>query len=96
VKTLVWGSMLALLLKRYVAFGTGLIHRVMISTQKVARCSNNWIEDVLNAMLKPKKLLEELRTVTAFLAVHGKRAHLKRDRKTLLLSLGLEIYPVIE
>ncbi len=96
VQTLVWGSMLALLLKRYVAFGTGLLHQVLISTQKVARCSGEWLKELLAAMLEPRTLGRVLRTTTQYLAVHGRRAHLKRDRNTLLLSLGLGIYPVID
>jgi len=96
IKTLVWGSMLALLMKRYIAFGSGLLHRVLISTQKVARCSLLWMNDLIHALLRPATLQESLMRISEYLAVHGQRAHPKRDRQTLLLELGLGIYPVLD
>lgn len=96
VRTLVWGSMLALLMKRYIAFGTGLLCRVMISTQKVARSSPIWMNNLLHALLEPRELNKTLRQVIDYLAIHAQRAHLKRDQQTLLLGLGLGIYPVLD
>ena len=96
VHSLVWGSLLTLLLKRYVAFSTGLLHQVMISTQKVARCGSSWMIDVTKAILAPKTLLKTLEQTTGFLAIHGRRANLKRDLATPLFALGLGIYPVVE
>ena len=95
VLSLVWGSMLTLLLKRYTAYTTGLLHNVVISTLKVARCGTNWLSDLISALLSPITLHKTLNEITEYLAVHGARAHLKRDRETLLLRLELAIYPVI-
>lgn len=96
IRTLVWGSMLSLLMKRYIAFGSGLIHRVFISTQKVARCSQLWMEKLICALLRPKTLSKSLSEILKYLSVHGRRAHPKRDKETLLLELGLKIYPVLD
>lgn len=96
VKTLVWGSMLVLLMKRYIAFGTGLLKQILISTQKVARCSLLWMNELVRALLEPETLEKTLRQVTEYLAIHGQRAHSKRDKQTLLLQLGLGLYPVLD
>lgn len=92
VQTLVWGSMLAVLLKRSVAFSAGLIAGVCISTQKVARCSLLWMQNLLEALLNPAVLEDFLSTTVAFLAEHARRANLERDKETSLFSMGLDIY----
>ena len=96
VQTLVWSSMLALLLKRYVAFGAGLLHQVLISTHKVARCSCNWLSQLITTLLKQEDTEQIMQETTEFLANHAKRANLKRDKKTLLLSMGFGIYPIVD
>lgn len=96
VLTLVWSSMLTLLLKRYVAFSTALMQGILISTQKIARCSQSWLSNLLTALLTSEGLDDILREIQAFFTIHGKRAHPERDQKTMLLSLGLSIYPVVD
>ncbi|NRB25813.1 transposase [Shewanella sp.] len=88
-ESLVWASMLSLLLKRFIARASGLIHQVAISTQKVARCANDWLPDILKALLSGReyRIKKTLRKWCRYLSEYACRAHPKRDNQTLFVQL---------
>lgn len=88
-ESLVWASMLTLLLKRFIAKVSGKIHNVMISTQKVARCANDWLPDILKALRSGReyRIKNQLRKWCRYLSEYACRAHSKRDNETLFVQL---------
>ena len=81
--------MLTLLLKRFIAKVSGEIHKVMISTQKVARCANDWLPDILKALRSGReyRIKNQLRKWCRYLSEYACRSHLKRDNETLFVQL---------
>ena len=88
-ESLVWASMLTLLLKRFIAKVSGEIHKVMISTQKVARCANDWLPDILKALRSGReyRIKNQLRKWCRYLSEYACRSHPKRDNETLFVQL---------
>ncbi|NRD71696.1 IS4 family transposase [Shewanella sp. VB17] len=88
-ESLVWASMLTLLLKRFIAKVSGEIHKVMISTQKVARCANDWLPDILKALRSEReyRIKNQLRKWCRYLSEYACRSQPKRDNETLFVQL---------
>ena len=88
-ESLVWASMLTLLLKRFMAWSCGQLHCVLISSQKVARCADSWLSEVLTALSSgnAQYLRLALKKWCSYLARYASRAHPKRDKKTLYVQL---------
>lgn len=88
-ESLVWASMLTLLLKRFIARASGLLHQVMISPQKVVRCAKDWLPELLKALISgcEYRIKKALRKWCRYLSEYARRAHPKRDDQTLFLQL---------
>jgi hypothetical protein len=91
---LIWGSILASVVKRYITHATELITRVELSTQRAASSALHYLHDIVRALTLPS--METLETLVcaitsamAFLTTNAKRAHPKRDRIKGRLRFGL-------
>jgi hypothetical protein len=87
---LIWASLLAATLKRFVAHAAEHILGVELSTQRVAVCARHFFDDIIRALGRrarslPRKIAEAL----DFLAENARRAHPKRDRLNGRLAAGL-------
>jgi hypothetical protein len=88
---LIWASICAALLKRFLAHATERVFRVAISTRNVAMCVRGVLFELISALMySSRKLKGRLETALAFLAGNAKRSHPKRDRDKGRAKLGLE------
>lgn len=88
---LIWASLLAATLKRFLAHAAEHVLAVEISTQRVAASARLFFDEVLAALLgAPSALPGLLDRVFTYFAENTRRAHPKRDRKIGRLSAGLE------
>ena len=55
VQTLVWSSLLTLLLKRFIALGAQRCAKCLISTHNAVRSSATWVSPLLGALLAGKR-----------------------------------------
>jgi hypothetical protein len=92
VEGLIWASLAAATVKRYLAHVTQLLTRVEISTRKVAMCAVHVLLEVFVALVRksPYRLLLARRRAINYLSAHAQRAHPKRDRISGRLALGLQ------
>lgn len=91
VEGLIWGSLCAATLKRYLAHVTQKVYRKAISTRKVAKSGYYFMMEMLRVMIfKPHKFKQVLTKIIRFLAGNAKRDSLKQDRKDGRSKLGLE------
>ena len=88
---LIWASLAAAILKRFLAHATQKARRCAISTRKVAMCARVFLRQLLAALTHPQQLREMLATVVDFLDHNARRADVKRDRRRGRLSVGLEL-----
>jgi hypothetical protein len=87
---LIWASILAATVKRFVAHAAEHISGVEISTQRVAASARHFLDDVLSALRTGCRLLARcLREVIGYLRDNARRAHPERDRRTGRLATGL-------
>jgi len=87
---LIWASICAALLKRFLAHATERLYRVAVSTRNVAMCICGLLCEIFNALIRARrKLKETLETVLTFLAVNAKRSHPKRECVKGRAKLGL-------
>lgn len=87
---LIWASLLAAILKRFIAHAAEHVLQVEISTQRVAAVARHFLDDVLKCLQSGGRHLPGvLREIFAFLGENAQRAHPKRDRKRGRLSTGL-------
>jgi len=78
---LIWASLAAAIVKRFVAHAAQAVGAVAISTQRVATCAKLFICDLLKALgQSAHKLAAAISTAIDFLLVNAKRAHPERDR----------------
>jgi hypothetical protein len=87
VEGLIWGSLCAALLKRYIAH----VSQKAISTQKVDKCSCYFMMKLMKTLIyRPEKLMAALRSIIKFLADNAKRDSTKQDRINGRCKLGLK------
>jgi hypothetical protein len=86
---LIWASLAAAILKRFIAHATQLASAEPISTRKVAMCARLFLRKVLMTLMRPRRLRATLRTAVGFLGTQARRAHPRRDRKKGRQSAGL-------
>jgi len=93
-KGLIWASLCAALLKRFLAHATQRITLGLpVSTRRVAMCARLVIDAIFHALLAGGRgLRRAIRIAVEFLASHGLRAHPKRDRVKGRLHAGLALY----
>lgn len=86
---LIWASLCAAVLKRFLAHAAQLVGRVPISTRRAAMCARHLLDDLVAALLNGCSLLEPLRRGLDYLLANARRAHPNRDRRTGRLRAGL-------
>ena len=96
VEGLIWSTIIAAMMKRFLAHATQLIVGVETSTRKAAMCIPNVLSQVVKALIRGSEpaIRKAFGKVVEYLAGNAKRAHPKRDRKTGRSQLGLE--PIME
>lgn len=91
VEGLIWGSLMAATLKRYLACCTQALFQVEISTRKVAMCAIHVLAQVVKALAcgQKKGLAEAIARAVNYFKDNARRAHPKRDRLKGRLKIGL-------
>jgi len=87
---LIWASLAAALLKRFVAHVTELVVRdVEISTRNAAMAFRYKATDLFRALLHAHRVAHRFRDLVRYLADNAQRAHPNRDRRQGRLATGL-------
>ena len=86
---LIWASLCAAVLKRFLAHAAQLVGGVAMSTRRVAMCARHVLGDILGAIYVGNGLLEALRRALDYLLANARRANPERDRRTGRLRTGL-------
>jgi len=94
---LIWASLCAACLKRFLAHAAQLVGGVPISTRRVAMCARHILGPLFAALLlAPRRLLAVLEDALRFLLANARRAHPKRDRESGRLRAGLAVVGVLK
>lgn len=88
---LIWASLCAAVLKRFLAHAAQLVGGKPMSTRRVAMCSGHIIDEIAAALIACVSIAAAFRDGIAFLLANARRANPKRDRKTGRLRAGLRI-----
>lgn len=86
---LIWASLCAAVLKRFLAHAAQLISGKPISTRRVAMCSGHIIDAIAMALLACVSIAAAFRDGMAFLGANARRSNPRRDRKTGRLRADL-------
>lgn len=79
---LIWASLCAAVLKRFLAHAAQRVGGVAMSTRRVAMCARHVIDDLAAALLAGAALLPALRRGLGYLLANARRANPQRDRAT--------------
>ena len=92
---LIWASLCAAVLKRFLAHAAPRVGGTAISTRRVAMCAPHILGALVAAVLLGVGLRRTLHRALAYLLANARRAHPDRDRRTgrLRASLGLAASP---
>lgn len=95
---LIWASLCAAVLKRFLAHATQIVGGVPMSTRRVAMCARHVIGPLFAALLcgNPRRLAAELNRALQYFLDNARRAHPVRDQKTGRLQAGLAIVEVLK
>jgi hypothetical protein len=88
---LIWASLCAAVLKRFLAHAAQIVGGKPISTRRVAMCAGHIIDELVSALLASVSIAAALRDGLAFLLTNAQRSNPKRDRKTGRLRSGLVV-----
>lgn len=90
---LMWASLCAAFLKRYLAHaGQCVLGGVAISTRRVAMCAHNLFGDLCRSLLQGARgLAAVLRNAFTFFAHNARRTNRRRERASGRLALGLRL-----
>ena len=92
---LIWASVCAAILKRYCAHMAQRFAHLPISTQRVAKCIQHVLRDIIHALMHcPIELNKVITLALEYLSKNAQRAHPKRDALSGRSKLGL--VPVYE
>jgi len=86
---LIWASLCAAVLKRFLAHAAQLISGKPISTRRVAMCAGHIIDAIAVTLLACVSIAAPFRDGMAFLGANARRSNPARDRKTGRLRAGL-------
>jgi hypothetical protein len=86
---LIWASLCAAVLKRFLAHAAQLVGGKPISTRRVAMCAGHVIDELVAALLACASIAAAFRDGMAFLLANARRANPKRDHKVGRLRSGL-------
>ena len=88
---LIWASLCAAVLKRFLAHAAQIVGGKQISTRRVAMCAGHIIDELVAAMLACATIAAVFRDGIMFLLANARRANPKRDRKAGRLRSGLVV-----
>lgn len=88
---LIWASLAAGVLKRFLAHATQRARNCAISTRKVAMCARLFLRSLLAALTAPRGFRTQIARLMDFFAHDACRADLRRDRRRGRTSAGLSI-----
>jgi DDE family transposase len=91
VAGLIWASLCAAVLKRFLAHAAQIVGGKPISTRRVAMCAGHIIDELVSALLASVSIAAALRDGLAFLLANAQRSNLRRERKTGRLRSGLVV-----
>ncbi len=90
VEGLIWASLCAAILKRFIAHVAQKATGVAISTHKVAKSACYFMGDIMNSIIHdPDKIRSALEKAILFLKNNTRRDSIKRDKKSGRSKLGL-------
>jgi len=89
-EAMIWASLLAATVKRYLSHTAQLVLGVELSTQRVAKAARHFLDHILKSLLRGGTDLPQV-VAMAFLYMreNTRRAHPERDRKKGRLATGL-------
>ena len=88
---LIWASLCAAVLKRFLAHAAQIASGRPISTRRVAMCSGHIIDAIAAALLACVSIAAAFGDGMAFLCANARRSNPARERKTGRLRAGLVI-----
>ena len=92
---LIWASLCAACLKRFLAHAAQIVGGIPISTRRVAMCARHIIGALFAALSHgARRIASALDDALRFLLANARRAHPKRDRDTGRLRAGLAVVGV--
>ncbi len=86
---LIWASLCAAVLKRFLAHAAQLVGGKPISTRRVAMCAEHIIDDIVRALLTCVSIASAFSEGMTFLLANARRSNPKRDRKSGRLRTAL-------
>jgi len=86
---LIWASLCAAVLKRFLAHAAQLVGHAAISTRRAAMCAGHIIDAIVIALIAGLSIATAFREGIAFLLGNARRSNPARDRKTGRLRAGL-------
>jgi IS4 transposase len=86
---LIWASLCAAVLKRFLAHAAELVGGRPISTRRVAMCSSHIIDELASTLLACVSIATAFRDGMAYLLANARRSNPARDRRTGRLRTGL-------
>lgn len=87
---LIWASLAAAILKRFVAHLAQSVSGVAVSTRKVAMCSQLFLRTLCSDLGARRPMSPRLRRLVDYIAANAARAAPKKERRRGRLSMGLE------
>ncbi len=87
---LIWASLAAAILKRFLAHAAQAVSRAAISTRKVAMCAQLFLRSLCRELGAGRPMRARLRRLIDYIAVNAARAAPKKERRRGRLSMGLE------
>lgn len=88
---LIWASLCAAVLKRFLSHAAQLVGGKAISTRRVAMCAGHIIDEIVMGLLTCVCIASAFRDGMEFLLANARRSNPKRDRKTGRLRAGLVV-----
>lgn len=88
---LIWASLCAAVLKRFLAHAAQIVGGQPISTRRVAMCSRHIIDEIAMAILAGVSIASAFLDGMTFLLANALRSNPTRDRKTGRLRTGLSL-----
>jgi hypothetical protein len=95
---LIWASLCAAVLKRFLAHAAQLVGGVTMSTQRVAKCVGYVLVDIFAELLRgarARRLVPVMKDCLRYLIDNAPRSNPKRDRDTGRLRAGLAVVGVL-
>ncbi|MFT7622828.1 MAG: hypothetical protein ACI9WU_002003, partial [Myxococcota bacterium] len=88
---LIWASLAAAVLKRFIAHAADRDPAVPISTRTAAMCARVFVRPLLMSVGKPRLFRRAMAEAVQFLQANARRAHPDRDKQRGRLKAGLEL-----